>query len=175
MGGAQGFQAGSTFKVFTAAAALEQGIPLSQRYDARATMDFSGARFDTCSGRQPVSGNWRVSNSTGTNGVMDMHRAAERSVNTYFVQLALDVGMCDVVKMAEKLGVESSIDGAPISSYHDKPSFTLGTVRGQPALGGRGVRDLRLRRHPLRPDHRRVDHRRHLGSRARRRAPTVSG
>ncbi len=35
MGGAQGFQAGSTFKAFTAAAALEQGIPLSKRYDAR--------------------------------------------------------------------------------------------------------------------------------------------
>ena len=132
MGGAQGFQAGSTFKVFTAAAALEQGIPLSQRYDARATMDFSGARFDTCSGRRPVYGNWRVSNSTGTNGVMDMHRATERSVNTYFVQLALDVGMCDVVKMAEKLGVESSVDGAPITSYHDKPSFTLGTAEVSP-------------------------------------------
>ena len=132
LGGAQGFQAGSTFKVFTAAAALEQGIPLTQRYNARATMDFSGARFDSCSGRQPVYGNWRVSNSTGTNGVMDMYRATERSVNTYFVQLALDVGMCDVVKMAEKLGVESSVEGAPITSYHDKPSFTLGTAEVSP-------------------------------------------
>ena len=132
MGGAQGFQAGSTFKVFTAAAALEQGIPLSRRYNARATMNFSGARFDTCSGRRPVYGNWQVSNSTGTNGVMDMYRATERSVNTYFVQLALDVGMCDVVKMAEKLGVESSVEGAPITSYDDKPSFTLGTVEVSP-------------------------------------------
>ncbi len=30
MGGIQGYQAGSTFKAFTAAAALEKGIPLSQ-------------------------------------------------------------------------------------------------------------------------------------------------
>jgi len=132
MGGAQGFQAGSTFKAFTAAAALEQGIPLSKRYDARKTMDFSGAQFDTCEGRQQVVGEWRVSNSTGTNGVMDMYRAAERSVNTYFVQLALEVGMCDVVRMAEKLGVESSTESAPISSYDDKPSFTLGTVEVSP-------------------------------------------
>jgi membrane peptidoglycan carboxypeptidase len=132
VGGAQGFQAGSTFKVFTAAAALEQGIPLSRRYDARATMDFSGARFDSCSGRQQVYGNWRVSNSTGTNGMMDMYRATERSVNTYFVQLALEVGMCDVVTMAEKLGVESSVEGAPITSFHDKPSFTLGTAEVSP-------------------------------------------
>ena len=63
---------------------------------------------------------------------MDMYRAAERSVNTYFVQLALEVGMCDVVKMAEKLGVESSTADAPISSYDDKPSFTLGTVEVSP-------------------------------------------
>ena len=132
LGGAQGFQAGSTFKVFTAAAALEQGIPLSKRYNARSTMDFSGATFESCEGPRQVSGSWRVSNSTGTNGVMDMYRAAERSVNTYFVQLALEVGMCDVVQMAEKLGVESSTEGAPVTSYDDKPSFTLGTVEVSP-------------------------------------------
>ena len=45
MGGAQGFQAGSTFKAFTAAAALEKGIPLSKRYNARPSMDFSGAQL----------------------------------------------------------------------------------------------------------------------------------
>jgi membrane peptidoglycan carboxypeptidase len=132
MGGAQGFQAGSTFKAFTAAAALEQRIPLSQRLNARASMDFSGATFDSCSGRQQVSGSWRVGNSTGVNGVMDMYRATQMSVNTYFVQLALQVGMCDVVTTAEKLGVESSTPEAPVKSYDDKPSFTLGTVEVSP-------------------------------------------
>ena len=132
LGGAQGFQAGSTFKAFTAAAALEQGIPLSRRYNAQKVMDFSGASFATCQGRSRVPGSWRVRNSTGTNGVMDMYRAAERSVNTYFVQLALEVGMCDVVTMAEKLGVKSSTAAAPISSYDDKPSFTLGTAEVSP-------------------------------------------
>ena len=53
-------------------------------------------------------------------------------MNTYFVQLALDVGMCDVTKMAEKLGVQSSTKDAPISSYDNKPSFTLGTVEVSP-------------------------------------------
>ncbi|MDN5761030.1 MAG: transglycosylase domain-containing protein [Microlunatus sp.] len=132
MGGAQGFQAGSIFKAFTAAAALEKGIPLSKRYDAAQAMDFSGRTFQTCEGPQQISGSWRVSNSTGVNGVMDMYRAAESSVNTYFVQLALEVGLCDVVAMAEKLGVESSTAAAPISSYADKPSFTLGTVEVSP-------------------------------------------
>ncbi len=132
MGGAQGFQAGSTFKAFTAAAALEQGVPLSQRYDARARMDFSGDRFDSCQGNVPIVGRFPVSNSTGVNGSMDMYRAADFSVNTYFVQLALDVGMCDVTKMAEKLGVESNTPGQPISSYDTLPSFTLGTAETNP-------------------------------------------
>ncbi len=132
MGGNQGFQAGSTFKAFTAAAALEQGIPLSQRLDARETMNFSGQSFESCDGTRQVGGDWKVSNSTDTSGVMDMVRAAERSVNTYFVQLALQVGMCDVTKMAEKVGVQSSTKGSPVSSYDDKPSFTLGTVEVSP-------------------------------------------
>jgi len=132
LGGAQGFQAGSTFKAFTAAAALEDGMPLSTRYDARRTIDFSGATFESCEGTQQVNGEWEVSNSTGTNGVMDMNLAAQRSVNTYFVRLALDVGLCDVTKMAEKLGVQSSTADAPVSSYDDKPSFTLGTVEVDP-------------------------------------------
>ncbi len=75
---------------------------------------------------------FQVSNSTGTSGPMDMYRAAERSVNTYFVQLELSVGMCPVTQMAEKLGVESSTADAPINSYVDKPSFTLGTVEVNP-------------------------------------------
>jgi len=132
MGGAQGFQAGSTFKAFTAAAALADGKALSQRYNAQRTMNFSGASFDTCHGRQQIVGDWKVTNSTGTNGVMDMYRAAQRSVNTYFVQLALDVGMCKVTQMAEKVGVQSSTEAAPLSSYDDKPSFTLGTVEVSP-------------------------------------------
>ena len=132
MGGAQGFQAGSTFKAFTAAAALAEGIPLSKRYNAARTMDFSGRSFETCDGPSQVTGSWRVSNSTGVNGTMDMYRAAEYSVNTYFVQLALDVGMCKVTQMAEKLGIESSTKDAPVSSYDDKPSFTLGTLEVSP-------------------------------------------
>ncbi|SEQ46067.1 Membrane carboxypeptidase (penicillin-binding protein) [Microlunatus flavus] len=132
MGGAQGFQAGSTFKAFTAAAALEQGIPLSQRFDARARMDFTGARFDSCDGPMQLAGRFPVSNSTGVNGTMDMYRAAQFSVNTYFVQLALDVGMCDITKMASKLGVESNTPDQPISSYDTLPSFTLGTAETNP-------------------------------------------
>jgi membrane peptidoglycan carboxypeptidase len=133
MGGIQGYQAGSTFKAFTAAAALEKGIPLSKRYNAAATMNFSGRSFDSCSGRTHVYGSWKVSNSTGHNGNMDMYNGAAWSVNTYFVQLALDTGMCRVTKMAQQLGVKSgSRDRDLVDFYNDKPSFTLGSVEVSP-------------------------------------------
>lgn len=132
LGGAQGFQAGSTFKAFTAAAALAEGTPLSQRYNAARTINFANRSFESCDGPEKVYGDFKVSNSTNANGVMNMNRAAQQSVNTYFVQLELATGMCPIVEMAEKLGVESSTKDAPISSYDDKPSFTLGTVEVNP-------------------------------------------
>ncbi|HEY9290986.1 MAG TPA: transglycosylase domain-containing protein [Microlunatus sp.] len=132
MGGGQGFQAGSTFKAFTTAAALEKGIPIAKKFNAKPSMDFGGAKFDSCERRTAVTGDWKVKNSTGVNGVMDMAKGAAWSVNTYFVQLELATGMCDVTRMATKVGAESSVQSAPINSYDDKPSFTLGTVEVSP-------------------------------------------
>src|SRR4051794_25200691 len=133
MGGIQGYQAGSTFKAFTAAAALEKGIPLSKRYNAAATMNFSGRPFDSCSGRTHVYGKWNVKNSTGTNGNMNMYKGAAMSVNTYFVQLEMNTGMCRVTKMAKKLGVKLGTPDRDIVDYYQHtPSFTLGSVEVSP-------------------------------------------
>ena len=133
MGGIQGYQAGSTFKAFTAAAALEKGIPLSKRYNARPSMNFGGKGFETCDGREQVYGKWNVKNSTGTNGNMNMYRGAEMSVNTYFVQLEMTTGMCRVTKMAKKLGVKLGTPDRDIVDYYQHtPSFTLGSVEVSP-------------------------------------------
>jgi membrane peptidoglycan carboxypeptidase len=133
MGGAQGYQAGSTFKAFTIAAALAQGTPLTKTFDARQHMNYAGRSFQTCHGRAHVLGSWPVSNSTGKNGVMDMYTAAAFSVNNYFVQLELATGMCDVTKMANSLGVKVGTQGRNLVDYYqDKPSFTLGSVEVSP-------------------------------------------
>jgi membrane peptidoglycan carboxypeptidase len=133
LGGAEGYQAGSTFKAFTAAAALEKGIPLTKKYNARSPMDFTRTRFSTCIGpaRDP---SYRPRNSTGTNGVMDMYRGAARSVNTYFLQLERDVGICPVTKMAKKLGVQLSDPSLDLTSSPTTqvPSFTLGVSEVTP-------------------------------------------
>ncbi|GAB3625109.1 transglycosylase domain-containing protein [Mariniluteicoccus endophyticus] len=132
MGGAEGYQAGSTFKAFTAAAALAQGIPLSKTYDAAASMNFTGRTFKNCQGKFKQYGDWTVKNSTGTNGVMDMYRAAAYSVNTYFVQLIADVGGCETTKMAKDLGVKLGSRGDIVEEFNSIPAFTLGSAEVTP-------------------------------------------
>lgn len=121
LGGANGFQAGSTFKVFTAAAALEKGYPTSTFFNSPQSMNISG--FSQCD--DDGAGSWQVSNSTGSGG-FDMTRGLRQSVNTYFAQLERLVGLCATTKMAAKMGM-------PVPDIDDTyPSFTLGTLDVSP-------------------------------------------
>ncbi|WP_091408996.1 transglycosylase domain-containing protein [Friedmanniella luteola] len=132
MGGIQGYQAGSTFKTFTMAAALEKGIPISKKFNARSPFDFTGKTYQSCVGTETVP-KYRVSNSVGHSTTINMTEAAEYSVNTYFVQLELAAGLCNVTKMAEKVGVKlGTQDRDLVDFYQSIPSFTLGSVEVSP-------------------------------------------
>ncbi|GAB2488560.1 transglycosylase domain-containing protein [Luteococcus sediminum] len=154
LGGAEGYQAGSTFKVFTAAAAINKGISPERRYNSPSPMDFTGQTFRSCDGPF-VSPPYAPKNSTRS-GNFDMTQASMYSVNTYFVQLQRAVGNCDVVKMAQAAGVERA-DGKDLikdpapnmnAGYDHVPSFTLGPVEVTPmsmaqayaTFANRGVR-----------------------------------
>jgi membrane peptidoglycan carboxypeptidase len=105
-GGSQGFQAGSTFKTFTAAAALDQGFPPTYKIASPSSINLTGKKFTDCDGNAnaiPITGSWVVS---GGGGTIDMYTAAAQSVNTYFAQLILRVGPCAVTKIAKAAGVE---------------------------------------------------------------------
>lgn len=130
-GDANGFQGASTFKMFTTAAALEQGIPTSKSYNSPQTMTIPTGEYFDCDGNG--TGAWEnLKNSTGA-GTFDMVGGLRKSINTYFAQLQRDVGLCETVTMAKKMGIpitEPDTKKGEPGSY--VPSFTLGVTDVSP-------------------------------------------
>ena len=128
MGGAEGYQAGSTFKPFTLASALNQGMTPQKEYNAPATMQFRGQTFRDCTGTFKFNQDYEPQNQ-GRNpyGNISMMVAAQKSVNTYFVQLIRDTGICASIDMAKAAGVKLS-DGKDLRTMQRYPSFVLGTA-----------------------------------------------
>ena len=132
LGGASGFQSGSTFKLFVLARAVADGIPLSHAITAPQT--YASTRYakfnDTGNGPQP----YLVSNAGDSEaGRFTLEQATWHSVNTYFIQLQETTGIEGPARLAESLGVRRA-DGAALQRV---PSFTLGTNEVSPlAMAG---------------------------------------
>lgn len=125
-GGANGFQPGSTFKVFTLAVALMDGLPLNTDFDSPSPMDFDLSKFANCPGEGHFGGKYTVRNSTGS-GWFNMYSGTRNSVNTYFMQLTEKTGVCKPYELAKKLGIQLT---APEAERY--PSFTLGIADASP-------------------------------------------
>jgi membrane peptidoglycan carboxypeptidase len=125
-GDSNGFQAGSTFKVFVLAAALEQGLPTSTRFNAPEQVHIPQNEFMDCDGPYPVSAPWEPKNSTGS-GNFDMYSGTQKSVNTYFAQLERRTGLCEPFALAKAMGVD-------LTDPADErvPSFVLGVAGVSP-------------------------------------------
>ncbi len=104
-------QPGSTFKPFTLAAAIEQGI------DPAATTYMSAPFSWQPDANSPI---WNVATAGDKYaGPVTLENATLASDNTVFAQLAIDVGPTNIVDMARRLGIRSS----PLEAV---PSITLG-------------------------------------------------
>ncbi|HMA46399.1 MAG TPA: penicillin-binding transpeptidase domain-containing protein [Frankiaceae bacterium] len=102
------FSPGSTFKVFTLIAAIEQGLPLSTTFNAPACYEsaiYVNPPGNNCP-EDPSGTGFRNAGDSEA-GVFSLTTATWDSVNTYFIQLEERVGVLKVAEMARRLGVTS--------------------------------------------------------------------
>lgn len=90
------YDIGSVFKLTVAAAALENGVLPERKYCCEGCVEI-GTNVFNCSNR---SGH----------GEIDMREALAKSCNTYFIDLAADIGYEKILAMAKKLGFGDSIE-----------------------------------------------------------------
>jgi membrane peptidoglycan carboxypeptidase len=125
-GGSSGFQAGSTFKPFVAAAALEDGYPFS--YPIYAPYQAHIGDVKGCG--ETLTDKWDPYNETPSeNGTYTLQTGIEGSINTYFAQLEERVGVCRPWQIAEALGMNRA-DGKPLVGPYK--TFTLGVDEVSP-------------------------------------------
>lgn len=135
LGDSNGFQAGSTFKTFVLAAALEQGIPFSWGINSPEQVQLRESTFKNCDG-EPYGGStvWDPSNSTSS-GYMTMTTGTRLSVNTFYAQLEQRTGLCQPFELARSMGVELNNptgNEEPGRGAERIPSFVLGVADVSP-------------------------------------------
>ncbi len=129
--GTDGVQIGSTGKVFTMVAALEQGIPFG--YSKTVGFSATVGPYTDCKGL--TVNPWQVHNDESERGGdYTLYTGTTASINVFFAYLEQKVGLCNVVKTAAKMGLTwpngtSLLKKNPVSgnaSADNDASFTLG-------------------------------------------------
>lgn len=115
-GGGSGRLAGSSFKPFTLAAALVQGIAPDAKYVGPASLQVPGC-----------GGTCVINNDVGESGNFTLTTATWQSINTVYAQVLKQVGIKAVANMAKSLGITSASDESDFGL-----SYTLGTTPVSP-------------------------------------------
>jgi len=131
-GDSRGFQAGSTFKSFVLAAAINQGIPLSTTIESPEQRTFDLSEFTGCEDERFV-GTYPVGNSTGS-GTFNLYTGTQTSVNTFYIELVKRTGVCEPFELAKSMGVEltNPRGDAQGNGAELVPSFPLGVANASP-------------------------------------------
>lgn len=134
------YSVGSTFKVVTAAAALEAEVPLTETVDCPGWVDVSGQTF-------------RCHLRSG-HGELDMLDAMKESCNPYFIHLGLTAGGEALLEMAQRFGFGQKVNLAdgisvsagtlPTASSLTAPAAVANLSFGQGALTASPVQIARM-------------------------------
>ncbi|WP_166785574.1 transglycosylase domain-containing protein [Cryobacterium cryoconiti] len=123
-GGSNGFQTGSTYKVFTLAEWLNQGNSLGDTASSWERSDW-GEFEDSCNGPQDYGTDFAPSNDSSSDD--DSYYSALEStidsINTGYIGMAKELDLCNIRKTAEAFGVHRA-DGAALEQG---ASAVLGT------------------------------------------------
>lgn len=92
-------QPGSTFKVFTYAAALQEGMSPHQTFSC-APLSWQGRRFRGCE-------------RSGERSSVDMYQGLAQSENVVALRIARQVGLDDIIELAHRLGIGSELNPSP--------------------------------------------------------------
>ncbi|MEO8107692.1 MAG: transglycosylase domain-containing protein [Actinomycetes bacterium] len=105
--GTNGQQPGSTFKPFTIAAAIEQGLAMDDIIASPSQRTMPYGSYRDCAGN--TQDTWPVTNYSGAApGNYDMYSGTADSINTYFAELAKRTGLCNVWDVASRAGVKAA-------------------------------------------------------------------
>lgn len=130
-------QAGSSFKPFVLASAIEQGMSISKTYESRPAVIKLPGR------------NWTVNNAEGGGGgLMTLRDATVHSVNAVFARLIMDVGPDKVVELVKKMGIVSPIETLPAIALgglgHGVTALDMATAYGAFANNGQHAQTISI-------------------------------
>ncbi len=128
-------QAGSTFKPFAYAAALESGMaPCDKFTDKPVKIEFINNKGEH-EIWEPKNADWSFSHSD-----MSLRHAMARSLNTVTAQITEKVGWDKVVDMAHKCGIDSKLESVPSVGLGSNDVSVFEMVRGYSTFMNEGKR-----------------------------------
>ncbi len=121
-------QAGSAFKPFVLAAALDEGINEYDYYSAPSTITI---------------GDWSPTNYDGSSyGTVSVRTATISSINTAYAQIIEDTGAVDVADMAHALGIQSPLNEDLTLTLGTAPVSPLEMTTAYATFAARGIRRI---------------------------------